>query len=85
MTEPTLSCSETIRALWDYVDNTLPSPLRDAVEHHLAGCDNCAGHVAFARRLVEALQTTPVDRAELERLEARVRHALAREAATSPA
>ena len=40
MTEPTLSCGETVRALWDYVDNTLPSPLRDAVEHHLAGCDN---------------------------------------------
>lgn len=76
MSDNTLSCGETVRAMWNYVDNALPGPMRDAVTAHLAGCDNCAGHVAFARRLVEGLATAPVPAAEVKALEERVRSAL---------
>jgi anti-sigma factor RsiW len=82
MSDQALTCSETVRAMWDYVDNALPGPMRDAVTAHLAGCDNCAGHVAFARRLVEGIATTPVPETEVEALKLRVQDAL-RTVATS--
>ena len=83
MTDQTLSCSETVRAMWDYVDHALPGPMRSAVEAHLKGCDNCAGHVAFAKRLVEGIANAPVAQSDVEALELRVRGALALEALSS--
>ncbi len=84
MSETTLSCSETVRAMWDYVDHALPSGLRSAVEAHLKGCDDCTGHVAFARRLVENIARAPVPKSDIEVLELRVRGALAHEALSAP-
>ena len=83
MSDNTLSCSETVRAMWDYVDNALPGPLREAVTTHLDGCDNCAGHVAFARKLVANIAIAPVPASDIEALELRVRSALAHEAMAS--
>ena len=80
MTDRDLTCGETVRALWDYVDNALDSPMREEVRRHLAGCTNCAGHVTFARWLVERVRTMPVAEADVSALEGRVRAALAREA-----
>ena len=79
MRDRDLTCGETIRTLWDYVDNALESPLRDEVSRHLAGCTNCAGHVTFARWLLERVRTMPVAAADVSALEGRVRSALARE------
>ncbi|MBI3789810.1 MAG: zf-HC2 domain-containing protein [Gemmatimonadetes bacterium] len=76
-----LSCGETVRALWDYVDHALPGPMRDAVAAHLATCDNCAGHVAFAQRMLGAIATAPVEDQDVARLAERVRVALRTEAA----
>jgi anti-sigma factor RsiW len=75
-----LSCGETVRALWDYLDHALPGEMRSAVEEHLSHCTNCAGHVAFARRMLEAIERTPVADADVARLDARVRAALRAEA-----
>ncbi len=79
MTDRDLTCGETVRALWDYVDNALESPLREEVSRHLAGCTNCSGHVTFARWLVERVRTMPVAAADVRALEGSVRGALARE------
>ncbi len=78
-----LSCGETVRALWDYLDHALPGELRDAVEAHLSTCQNCAAHVAFAQRLLEGLERMPVENADVARLDARVRAALRAEANAS--
>ncbi len=83
MSDQTLSCSETVRAMWDYVDNALPGAMREAVAAHLRGCDNCAGHVAFAQRLVKNIAMAPVPESDIEALELRVRGALALEALSS--
>lgn len=79
MSERDLTCGETVRVLWDYVDNALPSPLRDEVSRHLAGCKGCAGHVTFARWLLERVRTMPVAASDVSALEGRVRTALAQE------
>ena len=79
MTDRDLTCGETVRALWDYVDNALESPMREEVRRHLAGCKGCAGHVTFARWLVERVRTMPVAEADVSALERSVRAALAQE------
>lgn len=81
MTDRVLTCTETVRALWDYVDNACDGPLREAVVAHLAGCTTCTKHVEFAHQLVAQLRTMPVSDADVSALESRVRAALAREAA----
>lgn len=83
MISHSLSCGETVRALWDYLDHALPSEMRNAVEEHLSHCTNCESHVAFARRMLEAIERAPVTDADVARLEARVRAALRAEAGAS--
>ena len=53
-----LTCAEAARRLWDYIDSRLPDTPRTEVEAHLAICDTCAGHVAFARVMRRALAET---------------------------
>jgi anti-sigma factor RsiW len=50
-----LDCEHAVRQLWDYTDHQL-SPLdQAAVDAHLAGCAECAGHFVFERRFLAAI------------------------------
>ncbi len=60
MTVPSASprdveCLTAVRRLWDHLDRTLDAPAAEEVERHLATCEACSSHFAFARLVLEAL------------------------------
>lgn len=71
-----LSCDELIAQLWDFLDGELSAQRRRALESHLEGCVHCAGHVAFERSFLKAIETGSKDALDAERLTVRVRQAL---------
>lgn len=48
-----MECETAARALYDYLDGRLPTATMEAVHHHVQTCRACAGHFAFARRVLE--------------------------------
>ena len=75
-----IECERAVRRLWDYVDGRLATMARDEVDAHLATCEGCPPHFAFARAMRDALAASapgPVSADEDGRLRQRVRIALA--------
>jgi mycothiol system anti-sigma-R factor len=52
-----ISCAEATRRLWEYLDATVDSVTREAVEEHLAQCRRCCGELEFAEHLRGFLAT----------------------------
>ena len=50
-----LDCEQAVRRLWDHVDHELSPMDQAAVDAHLAGCAECAGHFVFERRFLAAI------------------------------
>lgn len=73
-------CESAVRRLWDYLDGRLPAMTNADVESHLASCELCPPHFAFARSMREALATSskPLTSGDESRMRLRVRDALAR-------
>lgn len=74
-----IDCDTAVRRLWDYIDGRLPDIARDEVEAHLATCQRCPPHFAFAHKMRGALAaagTPSVPAAEETGLRERVRGAL---------
>lgn len=73
-----IDCETAVRRLWDYLDGRLPALRADEVEAHLATCERCPPHFAFASRMRHALAaSTPApDSADEDRLRRRVQAAL---------
>jgi anti-sigma factor (TIGR02949 family) len=46
-----ISCSEAVRQLWEFLDESFGPADRDAVEEHLRFCRRCCGELEFAREL----------------------------------
>jgi mycothiol system anti-sigma-R factor len=61
MTEPSIGCSDAIRRLWDYLDETLAPEDQNLVEAHLAFCRRCCGELEFAKELRALLTSNAVD------------------------
>jgi anti-sigma factor RsiW len=66
MSEPTsLSCTDVLARLGDYVDDALDAAERARVETHLRGCGNCAAFGGAVGELVRSLrrqlEPLPVD------------------------
>jgi anti-sigma factor RsiW len=78
-----IDCETAVRRLWDYLDGRLPRMTHAEVEAHLASCELCPPHFAFAREMRKALSatSTPVSGDDEVRLRDRVREALERAAA----
>lgn len=68
-----IPCSDAVRQLWDYLDNTISPEEHEAVEKHLSFCRKCCGELEFAEELREFLasrdaeEIPPEVKARLER------------------
>lgn len=71
--ERLISCSDAVKQLWRYLDETLEPAERENVEHHLAFCRRCCGELEFAREMHAFLASSESDeipphvKADLER------------------
>lgn len=80
-TPSAIDCATAVRRLWDYLDARLSSVARDEVEAHLATCEKCPPHFAFAERMKASLARTAmpaISNEEEHHLRGRVRAALDR-------
>ena len=50
-----ISCSDAMRRLWEYLDQTVDAADRALVEEHLARCRRCCGELEFAKELRQFL------------------------------
>jgi anti-sigma factor (TIGR02949 family) len=46
-----ITCSEAVRQLWDYLDKAISAADREKVEQHLSFCRTCCGELEFAKEL----------------------------------
>ncbi len=61
MTERVIPCSEAVRRLWDYMDNTLSPDDLAQVQDHLSFCRRCCGELEFAKELRDFLASAAID------------------------
>lgn len=72
-TDGSITCSEAVNQLWDYLDHTISAEDQEKVEKHLSFCRTCCGELEFAKELRRFLgsggvQEIPADvKARLER------------------
>lgn len=46
-----ITCAEAVRQLWEYLDDVVDEPGREAIEEHLSFCRRCCGEAEFATEL----------------------------------
>lgn len=46
-----ISCTEAVRQLWEYLDDTVAETDRAQIEEHLQRCRRCCGELEFAHEL----------------------------------
>ena len=56
-----IPCSEAVRRLWDYLDNSISPDDQELVERHLSFCRTCCGELEFAKELRRFLASSGVD------------------------
>jgi len=61
MTERVIPCSEAVRRLWDYLDQTLSPDDLAQVQDHLSFCRRCCGELEFAKELRSFLASAAID------------------------
>lgn len=47
----TISCSQAVKQLWDYLEGSVEAAERAALEEHLNVCRRCCGEMEFADEL----------------------------------
>jgi len=50
-TQRAIPCSEAVRQLWGYLDNSIAPEDQEKVEKHLAFCRRCCGELEFAKEI----------------------------------
>lgn len=76
-----IDCETAVRHLWDYLDGRLSAKVTHDMDAHLAVCERCPPHFAFARSLQRALAASAppgISPDEEARLRERIRAALQR-------
>jgi anti-sigma factor (TIGR02949 family) len=72
-TQGSITCSEAVRQLWDYLDHAISPEDQERIEQHLSFCSSCCGELEFAKELRtflasgQAQEIPPDVRARLER------------------
>ncbi len=46
-----IDCAQTVRQLWEYLDDLVGEPDRELIEEHLSRCLRCCGELQFAAEL----------------------------------
>lgn len=59
MTSEVVVCRQLVELVTDYLEGALSPHRRDAVDAHLAECDDCHGYVAQMRRLLGLTRSAP--------------------------
>ena len=54
-----VACRQVVELVTDYLEGTLPEPLRLAVETHLAECPHCVDYVEQMRSVAASLRDVP--------------------------
>ena len=71
---PVLDCEQTVRRLWDYLDQQLPALDMQAVDQHLDACKaKCASHFAFERAFLDVVRKSRTTALTTDVLQLRVR------------
>ncbi|MGV3710403.1 MAG: anti-sigma factor family protein [Gemmatimonas sp.] len=52
-----LNCEQTVRRMWDYLDNELTAFDAAAVDRHLAECEKCLSHFTFEREFLNTVRS----------------------------
>lgn len=74
-------CALAVRQLWDFLDGRMSVSARQVVEVHLATCERCPPHFAFAQQMRAALAASlhpELDGSDESQLRQKVRTALSR-------
>lgn len=53
-----IDCTMALKQLWDYLDQELTEDRMSEVRQHLTQCQRCFPHADFAKRFLDALQST---------------------------
>jgi anti-sigma factor RsiW len=87
LTEPRmLDCEQTVRMLWDYLDQELSALDVRAVDRHLHECKaKCASHFAFERAFLKVMHSSRPRTLASDALRARVRALIDAERANAAA
>lgn len=67
-----IDCETAVRALYDYLDGRLPTATMRTVHGHIETCKVCAGHFAFARRVLDLVPSALPLGGESHALRARI-------------
>ena len=57
----TISCSQAVKQLWDYLEDSVAESERAALEEHLGVCRRCCGEMEFADELRNFLASNARD------------------------
>jgi anti-sigma factor (TIGR02949 family) len=71
-----IDCQETMRQLWDYLDDELTEEKMAAIRTHLAACQECYPQYDFERAFLEAVAASQRERRAPGALRLRIRAAL---------
>ena len=56
-----IPCSDAVKQLWRYLDETIAPEDRENVERHLSFCRKCCGELEFAKELQAFLVSSGSD------------------------
>ena len=59
--QDSITCSEAVKQLWDYLDHAISAEDHKKVENHLSFCRSCCGELEFAKELRRLLGSADVE------------------------
>lgn len=69
-------CADTLRRLWEYLDQELLESETESMRRHLEECPRCGPVARFERRLLERIAAVRPDPSEVAELRSRLTCAL---------
>jgi anti-sigma factor RsiW len=79
-----ITCKAAASALYDFLDGRLENATSSAVTRHIETCKECAGHFAFARRVLALIPSSMPLATDTDALRSRIVGVLANEGFSAP-